>query len=140
MLMTFDPGETTGWAVLKNDVYEVGEVDSINISTTYKLMSYHNPKVIAYENFHQRPNNHAAELYSLQVIGVIRLWCEYHDIIPVHTPLPSEAKAFWSDDKIKRLSLWTKGQRHAMDALRVLLSYRQKSDPVWFKSIVGALK
>lgn len=140
MLMTFDPGVTTGWAVLRNEYYEVGEVDSSNLIEVYKLMSLWYPKKVGYENFKQRPNNHAAELYSLQVIGVIRLWCEYHDIVPCYTPLPSEAKAFWSDDKIKRLSLWTRGLGHGMDALRVLLSHRQRSEPEWFKSIVKDLK
>lgn len=89
-----------------------------------------NPQFIAYEDFKFRPNMMKAETHSLQLIGVIRLFCELKDI-PSTFMLPTEAKAFWTDAKIRKLGLWSPGNIHAMDALRVLLTHRGKSDKRW---------
>jgi len=76
----------------------------------------------------------------MQVIGVIRLYSSMYDIPIIYTCLPTEAKDFWDDKKIKQIGLWRPGKGHAMDSLRVLLRWRMKSDMSWFTEVLPSLK
>lgn len=140
MIVTYDPGLTTGWASLHNDEYEVGQIDSSYLPNVVDHLNSYAPEILGYEDFKHRPQMISSELYSMQVIGVIRLW---RQILIEDEPfcyLPAQAKAFWSDDKIKALHLWNPGQPDAMDALRVLLTYQKEHDSDWFNSILPKLK
>lgn len=140
-IIALDPGVTTGVAIydIDTDRYEFEQLPE-SLEATHDCLSLMSPDVVLYEDFKFRPNLMKAETYSLQVIGVIKLWCEQRFIEPALTPLPAEAKAFWTDDKIKALGLWTKGLKHAMDALRVLLLYREKTDKEWFQTTLLKLR
>jgi hypothetical protein len=78
--------------------------------------------MIVYESFlYQRRDK--VDLRPVEAIGVIKL---YHEIYrtPIISQTPSQGKAFWTDDRLKKLDLWEAGQPHAMDALRHLLYYQ----------------
>lgn len=139
MILAFDPGVTTGWAYYSPmfDKYGFGQLDD-DLPNIYKFLDKTQPKVIAYENFTHRPGIMKSELYSIEVIGVIRLWSQQH-YVPNFKYLPAEAKAFWKDSKLKKLDLWGPGQGHAMDAMRVLLTYRIKTDERWKQEVFGNL-
>jgi len=141
IIISFDPGVSTGWASYDDGKYHCGHLASADLTEVYNHLSFcGDPEpVIIYEDFKHRPQLIHAEMYSLQVIGVIRLWAQQHEL-PTYHYLPATAKAFWSDNKIKSLSLWTRGMTHAMDAMRVMLKYRMDTDPVWFKKIVKELR
>lgn len=134
-IMGIDPGMTTGfatWTIETNEFY-TWEVDSRDLTNVF--ITLNNTAELVYEDFKQRPGNRAAELYSVQVIGVIRLFDGIHHGQLIKAKyLPADAKAFWTDDKIKALGLWksTSGG-HAMDALRVLLKYLSVRFPLWFR-------
>lgn len=136
-IMAFDPGVTTGVAVVEYDCYTVYQVDSRDLNSIWMELETQRPTDVAYEDFKHRPTMLSAELYSLQVIGVIRLWCR---TTPVYPYLPARAKAFWDDAKIKKLGLWNPGQPHAMDALRVLLTHRGATSPSWFQKALLSLQ
>lgn len=140
IIVAFDPGITTGLATFYHDRFVVEQLDSRDLTVIYNTLNWLQPDVVCYEDFKHRPNLMKAELYSKEVIGVIRLWCQQHDVPIALTPLPARAKAFWTDDKIKRIHLWKPGQIHAMDALRVLLVHREKTDKEWFTAILQELK
>lgn len=140
MILAFDPGFTTGWAAYspRFDTYKCGELDD-DLANLYTFMTKAQPRVVAYEHYTKRVKVSTDELYSPQVIGVIRLWCQ-QNYIPTFRYLPAEAKAFWKDDKIKKLGLWAPTKDgHAMDAMRVLLTYRTKKDKQWKKEILRTL-
>lgn len=139
-IFSADPGETTG--VVVDDAGELSfwQIDSRNINSIYQFILDVKPDRIVYEQFHYRPNLMKAKLYSMQVIGVLRLYSEQYNVPIVFNPKPDEAKAFWNDKKIKALGLWKPGKGHAMDALRVLLKYRMTADPGWFAEILPLLK
>lgn len=141
LIVAYDPGVTTGWATYDSDddKYEVGQLDSSRMGV-FEHLQHLFPDVVCYEDFKYRPQMGHAELYSVQIIGVIETWCEMREITPATTPTSSEAKAFWKDDKIKALGLWTKGLKHAMDALRVLLLHREKTDKEWFMTQLERLR
>lgn len=145
-VLAADPGVTTGVAVVEyvqeSYGYSFWQIDCRNLRAWDDFLRGINPDVILYEDFKHRPNLMKAELYSMQVIGVTRLYAERRNIEIPFTPIPSEAKAFWTDDKIKKLGLWRAGKNyeHAMDALRVYLTYKMKTDPFWFALMVDNLK
>jgi len=143
----FDPGLTTG-AVLHNTLpgpYFGGKLEFYHIDCTKLLtfcnwLRYHQPDKVWYESFHYRPAQKVAELYSIEVIAIARLYIETNNLPEPFTCMPVEAKRFWTDEKIKKLGLWQPGKKHAMDALRVYLTGRQKTEPDWFAAILPDLK
>ena len=143
MIICYDPGITTGWASYDSGVFKVGELASLDLAVIYNHITSQydwNEFTIGYEDFKHRPQLIHSEMYSLQVIGTIRLWAQLHGQEEPFKYLPATAQAFWTDDKIKSLSLWTKGKKHAMDALRVLLKHLMDTDKQWFTSVVELLR
>lgn len=139
-ILSADPGVTTGVVLYNNDYYSYWEIDCRSLQAWENFLIGANPDVIIYEDFKHRPGLMKAELYSLQVIAVIRLYAEKNNIQVTFTPLPTEAKKFWTNDKIQKLGLWNPGEGHAMDALRVLLKYRMNTDAAWFAEVLPKLK
>lgn len=139
-VLSADPGETTGFVLDNDGDLSFWEIDSRHIMAVYDFISGVHPDIIIYEQFHYRPNLMKAKLYSMQVIGVLRLYAEQRNIPVPFTPIPSEAKKFWDDAKIKKIGLWKPGQGHAMDALRVYLKYKMDHDTFWWSFIVRMLK
>lgn len=139
-ILSADPGMDTGVTIVDGDKYSFWEIDSRDLEGFWQFLHDVDPDFLLYEDFKHRPGLMNAELYSMQVIGVIRLYAALKLVPIIFTCLPTEAKAFWDDSKIKKLSLWEPGKGHAMDALRVYLTYRKKNDLFWFSSIVHKLK
>ena len=137
MILAFDPGMTTGWAQYDGyeESYRVGQL-GMPLTEVYEFLNERKPVMVLIENFKHRNQIITTELYGVEVIGVLHLWCQQNDA-DYTGMLPAQAKAFWTDDKIKKLALWTPGKPHAMDAMRVLLTYRASTDKLWF---IEALK
>lgn len=119
MIIALDPGITTGVAFLPSN----GTIHTDQIKYPHRLFYDYlgslEPTVLVYERFiYQRRNK--VVLFPVEVIGVINLFAQQRDI-PLYTYSASQAKNFMTDDKIKKMGLWTKGQVHGMDALRHLL-------------------
>lgn len=139
-VISVDPGVTTGVTIVEEGKYSFWEIDCFSLEVWETFLMSVNPDAIMYEDFKHRPNLMKAELYSIQVIGVTRLYAEKAKVPIIFTCLPTEAKDFWDNSKIKKLALWQPGKGHAMDALRVYLTYKQKNDIAWFSEIVHKLK
>lgn len=141
-ILSADPGETTGIAILHDDAYAFWQIDCRTIQTFWQFLLDVKPDELMYEDFKQRPSLKKAELYSVQVIGVLRLYSEMYDVPIIFTCLPTEAKDWWDNGKITKIGLWRAGAKneHAMDALRVLLRWRMKNDLAWFSSILPKFK
>jgi len=140
MLIALDPGITTGIATLSD--YPTGPRELIASRQVkcshlqlWKLLQIQEPTEIVYESFiYQRRNK--VELYPVEVIGVIKLYAETYDI-PLYVQSASQAKGFITNEKIKKIDLWEKGQVHGMDALRHLLYHLMitKGDKVWLNKL-----
>lgn len=131
MIIALDPGITTGVAYLSDErIIHTDHIMPTHLNFTKYLASYA-PTEIVYERFfYQRRNK--VELYPVEVIGVIKLFAEQYDI-PLYAQTASQAKGLFTDDKIKLMDLWVKGQVHGMDALRHLLYHMviTKGDRSW---------
>lgn len=138
-IIGMDPGISTGVALL-NNIDEIGtQTLKGNLAQIYTMLNMVKPTAIAFEDFKFRPQMMKAETYSLEVKGVVKKWAEQHNV-EMFLYLPATAKAFWTDQKIKKLGLWKPGHIHEMDALRVLLTHRTRTEPDWFKEIVNVIR
>lgn len=136
VIVAYDPGRTTGVAIL-NGRASPGEERIL----TFQQPDHHGdfwqdlhalgPDEVVYERFQyqRRPN---VDLYPVEVIGVIKLYCVTEQI-PIKEQTPAQAKNLWTDGKLKKLDLWEPAKPHAMDALRHLLYYLTitKGDRSW---------
>lgn len=140
VLLGIDPGVTTGFCLLSQDLIttEIWQTDTGCMAAVWNELEDSDPDRIAYENFKHRPNLMNAELHSLKVIGVVELFSEISDKPIVGKYLPAECKAFWTNDKIKRLGKYQSATPHGLDALRVCLTHFSK-DINWFNDTVKAL-
>jgi hypothetical protein len=126
-IIALDPGKTTGVAV-----YTYRKVNSsmerfwirrqiTELHSLWKLLATENPEVIVYETFLQSFGAGATDFSAVEAIGVIKLYSQATDKMLI--PQARQVKNFWTDEKIKTLSLWESGTKHAMDATRHMLYY-----------------
>lgn len=137
-IVALDPGGTTGVAIYTHSADTASGAfhnerivrkqlgpDRHHVEL-WKLLTSENPDVIVCESFEFRQfdkkDRHNIVLVSKEYIGIVELYCAMTG--KEHKPqTASVGKAFWSDDKIKRLGLWVPGNPHSMDATRHLLHY-----------------
>lgn len=145
-VISIDPGGTTGWvlhevpdekATLPLEVSggQIGPDD--HHAELDALLDDNDPDIVVCEDFQYRLIKHKGasmpgiNLVSKEYIGVVKLWVQqYPDL---HQPqlvmrLPAQAvgkqeNIFWTDEKLKRLGVYTAGEPHRNDATRHLLAY-----------------
>ena len=126
VLMSFDPGHTTGWSVfVQYELAETGEIDTSDIPLAVvgvnNLIEEYNPHVIVLEDYRVyrwRQKHHVgSELLTTRVIGCIETLSTQYSI-PVFKQPAHIAKGFCNDKKLKEWGFWQKGQKHARDAIR----------------------
>jgi len=125
-IISFDPGGTTGIAFFDSDLDLIESWQSGNVEhhAWYEAVVHENkPDIVVCENFEWRAHHgRKVELISREYIGVLKLLSILLGF-KLELQSPATGKAFWTDDKIKRLSLWSTGSPHANDAVRHLLTY-----------------
>lgn len=136
-VLAFDPGGTTGWAYASGGSstgldfgYDSGQIGPHEHHS--ELWSFleaqwaplpSTPLEITFESFEYRNLSRSGlVLVSKEYIGIIKLFCQHHDITPTERTA-SAAKHMISDDKIHALGLWKPSRPHAMDATRHLLTH-----------------
>ena len=141
-IIGIDPGETTGLAIYSTyddwSFKQVGPQE--HHLALWGFLTQEKPDIIVFERFENR-GNQAARLISLEYIGVVKLWASFNQPNLVMQSA-SQAKGFWTNDKLKACSLW-KGTslKHAMDATRHVLYYlmQTKQLPVEYTSALRTL-
>lgn len=126
-VISLDPGITTGYgmAAIEDSTIchlaygqEKWEVDQL-----WDFMAKTHPDVIIMEDFTYRRHQKHAELFSVQLIGVTRLYCLRTDT-PFYKQKPAYAKNdLWTDEKFKELEIYQKGLEHGRDAVRHFLQW-----------------
>lgn len=135
-IVSLDPGGTTGWAAFtrsQNDDVTEGEwwrsqLEGEHHGGLYDALESFAPEVVIYERFmYQRrelDKGVSLSLASVEYIGVIKLWHERHcETVDLVCQTPHQAKVLWTDDKLKKLGLYTPNAPHANDATRHLLYF-----------------
>lgn len=155
-VLAFDPGGTTGWAqaILTGPIKDDVKLSDIALSTGEFGPEEHHEDLhcalfnlqddagyyglswpeIVFEPFHYRQNvvgegvgfRGKVELISAEYIGVIKLACAQYNMTYYDRFTPGEAKAYVTDEKLRRLG-WLQEpvtpMRHRNDALRQLVKY-----------------
>lgn len=129
-LLSFDPGETTGWAVFTHDdnetwLIEAGQIKTWPLEEGVKnittLLDIYTPKHIVFESYHiyswKADEHKYSEVATIQVIGAIRTLAILRQITNSFQSAQL-GKGFCTDQKLESWGLWLEGLRHARDAIR----------------------
>lgn len=137
-VIALDPGGTTGYAIMtteaartdkENSTWTFGELTGGHHLALWDLLEAERPHYVIYERFqYQRrelDKGVSLVLVSVEYIGIIRLWLSMVERLgrPVYDicQTPAQAKNLWTDDKLEKVGLYTKGSAHIRDATRHLL-------------------
>lgn len=142
-----DPGNITGITVYDRAIheYETYELPQ-ELIVVYDYLTGVNRwrgKVgrVLIERFDYRRGRPNVDLFAVEVIGVVQLWCQQNDI-PLHRQPQLKGKSgLWSNATLKKLDLYhaPQGRQHMMDSLRQVLYYIQNNedDNYWVEKLRG---
>lgn len=134
-ILALDPGGTTGWTKCvpypeRPPVWSFGQLGpgdhhrELWDLLDHKMWLPGRGDIVICEGFDNRADP-AAELVSLEYIGVVKHWSQSRNRAlkaDVRFPLAAE-KRFTDDRKLKALKIYQRGMRHANDASRHLVKY-----------------
>jgi hypothetical protein len=129
-LIAVDPGETTGITVATRT--DLGawlngqdQIDSWPLDkfvwSFHTLIFKTRPDLVVLESYHVyawRLNEHTySEVPTIQIIGALKALCILN-AIPYVEQNAQTGKAFFTDDRLKRMNMYFEGAKHARDSLR----------------------
>ncbi len=142
-IVALDPGTTTGIATKENDQYKSFHIRPDQFphphEALYDMLSNLQPKLVIYEAFHFRQGMTGVVFTGLEYIGVIELFCQLK-YINKELITPSYGQGFWDDRKLEAIGVRNKGHIHANDAMRLIMSYQMKHDPIFRDTTLQKLK
>ena len=128
-ILAIDPGKTTGWASYDTveQTFDSGQTDFIETCNLLKTCALQWAKDIhiVSESFLitlQTVKNTQAP-WSLELIGVARYFSQAYCDEDLTLQMPSAAKRFSSDQRLKDMGWYVPGKGHANDAARHLLLF-----------------
>lgn len=133
-ILSLDPGVTTGIAYGEwNDETEtfgikVGQAKFSHDDLYQFIHHRHDSRgfTIVCERFDYRNSYTGANLTPVEMIGVIKLYCEQNDVkLYEQAPSIQGDHAFWSNDKLKEYGIYPIGFEHGRSALKHLLYWWQ---------------
>lgn len=124
IIIALDPGVTTGVCIYEKGNITKAFTGQANHEVLYDLLFSYQPDTIVYERFDYRPHQPAADLYPVELIGVIKLYCQRNGVKAIPQKQLKGHRGFWTDDKLKALDLYKVGEQgHSNDATRQMLYY-----------------
>lgn len=129
-ILVIDPGKTSGIAY-HDTVEDKTEFAELNFGETAEFIHsaadlHRDNLIIISESFLITPNTakNTQAPWSLELIGVARYAAQKYTGRDLQTQMPSAAKRFASDARLRHIGWWTKGKGgHANDAARHLLLF-----------------
>ena len=126
-ICAIDPGGTSGYVLsevihgepLTTLEHTIGEID---LSRVWDMLTSYKPDIIVIEKFSYRNSRNKVDLTAVEVIGVVREWCRQTDV-DLYFQTPSQAKHFFTDDRLREGRAYNKGMPHANDAMRHLFFF-----------------
>lgn len=142
-VVALDPGATIGICILDDDEYEQRQLVPSEYphphETLYDILCEIKPKAVIYERFDFRSAKNGAVLVGVEYIGVVELYAQMH-CLEVFKISPSDGKAFWTDNKLRAAHMYKRGMPHAMDATRILNTWRMRTDEDFKIAIIEVLR
>ncbi len=129
-VLAVDPGKCTGFLNNIPDRYEQSQLPAMEFCDRAAVLAEANREelTIVCEMFviTQATLRKAREPDALHVIGVLR-WLAHQYGCAMAMQKPADAKNFCSDERLKKLGLYTPGEEHARDAARHYVVYAVKN-------------
>lgn len=128
-LITFDPGETTGFSVWDNNkLVEASQLNTYDVKNSVSWLSEwvrmktvgHNCKVVIeeYRIYSFKTEQHAwSDVHTIRLIGCLETLLTLGGI-PYSMCGAGLAKTFATDQKLEDWGFYQRGQKHARDAIR----------------------
>lgn len=142
-IASFDPGLTIGICTLDDRRFRANQITPMNYphphEALYDLLSNLKPELVLYERFDFRAAKNGVVLKGVEFIGILELYAQTRCIEAISISA-SDGKAFWNNDKLKALGIYTPGRPHAMDATRIMLAYLMKNDEAFRKDAIERLR
>lgn len=124
VLLSLDPGETTGWAVFKEgDLFDCGHLRTVEgfAEAIFSMVHKWTPNVVVVEDYKVygwKTKDHSwSGLHTPKLIGAIQAVCAINNI-PIYMQMAQTAKGFCTNDKLKKWGMYSSTKKHAMDAIR----------------------
>jgi hypothetical protein len=127
LILSLDPGETTGWTVsLVEDGHAIvtyGQ-DRMTVGELWEFMVKISPEIIICEDFEYRPGKAKPNvvLYPVQLIGICNLY-EYWNETRLFLQKASTGKSHYTDIQLKEHELYVEGLPHGRDSCRHFLQW-----------------
>lgn len=134
MLASFDPGESTGFALydpvskalVRTELILNGKTPIL--SDLFLFLSNLSPRAVVVESFHLYPgragNKVGSSFPEIEVIGCIRTYCQLN-MVELNFQTAAQGKSIWSDDRLKQFGYYTEN-RHCRDAVRHALHFSKR--------------
>lgn len=119
-IIALDPGKVTGWASWTKSFWAVGQVEPDGVWPTL-LEDFRDIETLIVERFIHRPKFHV-DLTPVEIIGIIKQFSWQYGI-PIVWQTPSQAKHYFTNEKLKEMGLYTPGKTHGNDAMRHIQYY-----------------
>lgn len=130
-VLSIDPGETTGYALAAKDqgkLYLAYDQEKWNHSEFWDFLrktgNFGTMHTVCEDfEFRQGKQKTGLSLYSVELIGILRLFCNNEQWYPLWMQKAAQGKAYFTDDKLKKIGVYQKGVEHGRDAARHLLHW-----------------
>lgn len=132
-VLSIDPGETTGYALAIKDsnklflAYDQARMDHqqfwqfLRKAHMYGIMH----TVCEDFEFRQGKQKDGLNLYPVELIGILRLFCSNDQWAPLWMQKAAQGKGYYDDNKLRGLGVYQRGVEHGRDAARHLLHWFQ---------------
>jgi hypothetical protein len=125
-ILAVDPGGTTGWASWNDGVVEWGQIPGGVMgarSRLVELVGYVDVLLIERYTIGERTVKFSRQSDALEITGGLKWTLGVGDLVMQQ---PRDAKRLFTDERLRSLGWWARGEEHARDALRHLGFYLAK--------------
>lgn len=127
--ISIDPGVTTGYCyaeiTLSDGLKYCPFQSQDGVEVLYDKLHKFKPDFIIMEDFAFRQGSQktGVNLFPVQLLGIARLYTEWHPDARLFLQTAAEGKGYYTDAILKKDNLYRKGIGHGMDASRHLLHW-----------------
>lgn len=140
MILGVDPGTTTGLAFWDEDDREVhvwAEQPAVTaVHNVWQFVERGEISHLVCERYDITPNTlrvtRNADPYHVE--GALKIHCAIHQV-PFIQISRADAKRFATDEKLRALGWFWRGQKHARDATRQLVTHLARTDPEFVRHL-----
>lgn len=130
ILLSLDPGVTTGYCLARMVDGPVCELAynqaALSPADLLLMLQDIEPAVVVYEDFKYRNKSRAnLVLFSVQLIGIVNAYSTLNPECFIKAQQPSQAMGHFTDDRLRRNSLYQRGTVHGRDACRHMLHFME---------------